>query len=154
MGTSPYYYFVEYEEDLQKALDRLRRREFDVGRYYPAVSSLDFPVTDNSPSPGPKHHSIAEALNKSGADGTRSVLDLEQVVHAPYTNDRDTFGVVFPLSNERLVAIFGSIHPSEVDLRELLFDVIDAVERGMGVYVVGYREGRPKTRLFTGYTND
>jgi hypothetical protein len=36
MGGHPYQYLVEYDDDLQAALDRLRTEVFRSGRYYGA----------------------------------------------------------------------------------------------------------------------
>ena len=156
MGASPYFYFVDYEEDIQNALDRLRQREFRAGRYYPVAACLDFPVTDDSPSPGPKHSSIEEALNSSGPEGTCSILDLERVVDTPYDDDEDSesYGVAFPIADETLIEILGSTRPSPSELEVLLFDLIEDVARGTGIYVVAYCKDTPTTLLFAGYSYD
>ena len=37
MGGHPYWYFVPYQENIQEALNALRQREFQAGRYNPAT---------------------------------------------------------------------------------------------------------------------
>jgi hypothetical protein len=74
MGGHPCYYFVPYEEDIGAALQKLRKREFEAGRYNPAIPFLDFPIGPASPAPGKQHSSIQQALDASDADGTRSIL--------------------------------------------------------------------------------
>jgi hypothetical protein len=37
MGTEPYWYFVEYQSDIDGALQELRKREFEAGRYNPVM---------------------------------------------------------------------------------------------------------------------
>jgi hypothetical protein len=81
VGGEPYYYFVPYQKDIDAALQALRRREFEAGRYNPATPfpSRYFPLGPQSPAPGRQHDSIEEALEDSDADGTRSILDIERV---------------------------------------------------------------------------
>jgi hypothetical protein len=72
MGGHPYWYFVPYETDPSAALQKLRRREFEAGRYNPAIPFPKFPVDLGATSAGAKHRSIKAALEDSDADGTRS----------------------------------------------------------------------------------
>lgn len=37
MGGSPYWYFVEFQDTVEDTLSYLRAREFDAGRYEPAM---------------------------------------------------------------------------------------------------------------------
>ena len=83
MAAHPYWYFVEYKEDLGEALEELRTREFQAGRYNPANPFLMFPVDPNSPSPGTQHDSIAEAMEDAAEDGTRSILDIQKIADEP-----------------------------------------------------------------------
>ena len=46
MGAHPYWYFVKYQSNLQKALDELRDREFKAGRYNPESLTLGDQITD------------------------------------------------------------------------------------------------------------
>ena len=75
MGASPYFYFVDYEPNIQSALDNLRDREFRAGRYNPVMPFPPFPIDASSPAPGAQHATIDQALTDSDADGTRSILD-------------------------------------------------------------------------------
>ena len=38
MGSNPYYYFTEYQTDIGDALHKLRKDEFEAGRYDPNLS--------------------------------------------------------------------------------------------------------------------
>jgi hypothetical protein len=58
MGSTPYCYTVPYENDYNTALQKLREREFEAGRYNPVVPFPDFPLDKDSESPGKKHSSI------------------------------------------------------------------------------------------------
>ena len=59
MGGHFYWYVVDYQPDIA------------AGRYNPAMMFPPFPVSTDSPAPGPKHRSIEAALEASDADGTR-----------------------------------------------------------------------------------
>ena len=81
MGGHPYWYVVDYQEDIAAALNALRQREFLAGRYNPVISYPHklFPIGPQSPAPGAAHISIREAVEASDADGTRSILDIERI---------------------------------------------------------------------------
>ena len=147
MGGHPWFYFVEYEPDLNAALQKLREREFMAGRYNPAVNFPEFPVRPQSPTPGAQHDSIEEALEDSDADGTRSILDMERVGNVP------DYGVVAPLPKEELMNLFGTDRPTR-KMVESSGEVFDALERGQGVYVVVYDDGQPSEVFFAGYSFD
>ena len=147
MGGHPWFYFVEYEPDVGAALQKLRRREFEAGRYNPAVWFPGFPVTPESPAPGAQHDSIEEALEEADADGTRSILDMERV------SDVADFGAVTPLPPEVLRDLFGTQQPTR-EMVEGSDELYDALERGQGVYVVVYDGGRPAEIFFAGYSYD
>lgn len=147
MGGHAWFYYVEYEPDLNAALQKLREREFRAGRYNPAVWFPEFPVGPNSPSPGAQHGSIEEALEDSDADGTRSILDMERVGDVP------DYGVVAPLPSDELMELFGTDKPTreEIDGSDELFE---RLERGQGVYIVAYEGGQPSEIFFAGYSFD
>jgi hypothetical protein len=148
LGGHPWFYFVEYEPSIEAALQKLRRREFDAGRYNPAVDFPDFPLRPESPAPGAQHDSIEEAIEDADADGTRSILDMERVA------DEADFNAVAPLARETLLELFGTDRPTRemIDESDELFD---ALERGQGVYVVVYEGGGgPSEIFFAGYSFD
>ena len=147
MGGHPWFYFVEYESDIDAALQKLRRREFEAGRYNPAVDFPDFPVTNESPAPGAQHDSIEEAQEDADADGTRSILDMERVA------DAADFGAVTPLAQETLLELFGTGEPTR-EMVEGSDELYDVLERGQGVYVIVYEGGRPSEIFFAGYSYD
>src|SRR5258707_9516919 len=105
MGAHPYYYFIKYQTDIEAALQDLRQREFEAGRYNPAQPFLRFPIRPHSAAPGAKHESIYEAIEEAAEDGTRSILDIETV------SDWPDFCVASPLSEEDLEGHFGTKHP-------------------------------------------
>jgi hypothetical protein len=147
MGAHPYYYFVEYQPDIEAALQDLRQREFEAGRYNPAQPFPEFPIRPDSPAPGAKHDFIYEAMEDAGEDGTRSILDIETV------SDWPDFGVASPLSEEDLERYFGTKQPTkEMVSRKLNF--LGAVERGHCVYIIVFAAGQPGGIFFGGYSFD
>ncbi len=147
MGGHPWFYFVDYEPDVNAALQKLRQREFQAGRYNPAVDFPEFPVGAESPAPGAQHDSIEEALEDADADGTRSILDMEQVADTP------DYGVAALLPKEDLMNLFGTDKPTR-EMIEDSDDLYEALERGQGVYIIVYDGSQPSEIFFAGYSFD
>jgi hypothetical protein len=147
MGAHPYYYFVEYQSDIGVALQDLRQREFEAGRYNPAQPFPRFPVRPDSPAPGAKHESIYEAIEDAAEDGTRSILDIETV------SDWPDFGVASPLSEQDLEQHFGTKQPTKEMVSRKL-DFLASVKRGHCVYFTVFESGQPSELFFGGYSFD
>ena len=147
MGGSPWFYFVAYQPDISGALQELRRREFEAGRYNPVLWMPPFPVDANSPAPGAQHASIEEAMEDADADGTRSILDMERI------SDTPDYGAVAPLPNEVLMDLFGTDKPTR-EMIEDNDDLFEMLERGQGVYVIAYQNDEPSEIYFAGYSYD
>ena len=147
MGASPYWYFVDYQENVGDALNSLRQREFTAGRYNPAIPFPLFPVSANSPGPGPQHASAEEALNSADADGTRSILDIF------FISDTAQLFAATPLGPEKLMELYGTATPSKKQVeRNMTF--MDSVPRGHCVYFTVYKDGLPSEIFFGGYSFD
>ncbi len=144
MGAQPWYYFVAYESNIGHALQSLRAREFTAGRYHPAVR---FPGGPNSPSPGAQHQSIEAAMRAAGENGTRSILDITSV------GDRPGYGRVVPLEPGRLLQLYGTTQPTR-EMVEQNMDFFEDLERGQGIYIILYSDGRPSEICFAGYSYD
>lgn len=147
MGGHPYFYVVEYQADIQAALDGLREREFKAGRYNPVVPNLEFPLTAASPAPGAKHASIELAREAAGEEGTRSILDIETIDDAP------DFFVAAPLADDVLDSFYGTKQPTREKIGEDM-DFMEEVERGNCVYIILHKDGKPHEILFAGYSLD
>jgi len=145
MGAHPYQYVVDYEEPLQAALDHLREREFEAGRYNPV---LMFPLEDPGATPGKAHASMDEALVAGDADGTRSILDIAKVADAP------DYCVAASLTDEELMQCFETTQPTPAQLASPPFALYELISRGMARYVIGYEAGTPRRLLFIGYSFD
>jgi hypothetical protein len=146
MGAVPYWYVVKHQRDVNASLQQLREREFRAGRYNPVMPFPPFPVIPDSPAPGARHRAIREALRASGADGTRSILDLERVSEAP------ELGAVTPLSDELLLELYGTTRPA----REMVEQgaEFEYIERGQGIYIILYRDDLPDEIFFAGCSYD
>ncbi len=147
MGASPYFYFVNYQPDVNAALQELREREFRAGRYNPVMPFPPFPVGPQSPAPGAEHDSIAEALEDSDADGTRSILDLDHIADEP------DFGAVTPLPEEILEDLYDTTQPTRAMI-EGNMDFLEDIDRGQGIYIIAYKGGQPSEIFFAGYSFD
>jgi hypothetical protein len=145
MGAVRYSYFVKYQANVDAALQELREREFQAGRYNPV---MPFPpmVGSDSPAPGARHRTIREALRASGANGTRSILDLTRVAKQP------ELGAVCPLADEALLELYGTTRPT----REMVEHGADSeyIERGEGIYIIIFRADQPDEIYFAGYSFD
>ena len=147
MGAEPWFYFVPYQSDINRALQDLRRREFEAGRYNPVIWMPPFPVDSNSPAPGAQHATIQEAMEEADADGTRSILDIERI------SDTPDDGAVVALPTEELIDLFGTDKPTR-EMIEDNDDLFEMLERGQGVYVVAYQDDEPSQIYFAGYSYD
>ena len=146
MGAVPYSYFVRYQPDVSAALQELREREFRAGRYNPVQRFPSQSIGPESAAGGVCHRSIREALRAAGADGTRSILDLDRVSAEP------TLGAVAPFPDEALRALYGTTQPT----REMIEHGADSeyFDRGQGIYIVVYRDGEPAEIYFAGLSYD
>jgi hypothetical protein len=147
MGAEPYWYFVDYRPDIDEALQELRNREFKAGRYNPVTPSIDFPIGPTSPAPGAEHDSIEEAFEDADADGTRSILDIQGIA------DEMNFCVAAPLSDEVVESLYGTVQPTH-QMIEQNMDFFEDLERGHGIYIVVYKDGKPDEIFFAGYSFD
>lgn len=150
MGAKPYFYLVDYQRDADAALQALRQREFAAGRYYPAQDWLEFPVTDNSPSPGPSHATIEAAREAADASGTASILDVERIAPEP------DFCVAAPLSEEELTDLFETTRPTREAVldEEAVDNLLDGIGRGHCVYFTVWEAEKPVGYFFAGYSFD
>jgi hypothetical protein len=169
VGANPYFYFTPYQKDIQAALQALREREFEAGRYDPAMEMADppsymfemrFPPDESWPAPGAQHVSIEEAIEAAEESGTGSILDLSRVGSAP------DFCTVCPLNDQELTQLFGTTKPTRdllesvminprPDSRQSAVDQFwDQIGRGEGRYIVIYSGAEPHEIFFVGYSFD
>ncbi|MBD2597640.1 hypothetical protein H6G74_25440 [Nostoc spongiaeforme FACHB-130] len=181
MGAEVYWYYTNYQPDLNAALQKLRQREFQAGRYNPAIPLLDFPITENSPAPGAQHISIEAALEASEADGTRSILDILRVDDRPCPLSRDefkkalrggeefyqilgeVFNTAFLLPPAELMTLFGTEQPTHEMIESVLLGNTNpngrnqfwhSIDRGTARYIIVYADNQPSEIFFAGYSFD
>ena len=147
MGSSPYTYIVPYEVDFQRALDALRNREFENGRYNPVMPRLPGLIDERTaPGPGRQHRSIDDARAAAGADGTRSILDIV------FVGDEGDIGIARRMTDEELEEYFETTTPTR---KEILENLPVYIERGEAVCLPVYNEaGVPVGICFSGYSYD
>ena len=169
MGSHPYLYFTPYQKDIQAALNALREREFQAGRYDPAMQmasppaymfQLHFPLDDSVRGPGAQHASIDEAMDEAEESGTGSILDLARITSEP------DFCAACPLDADDLVDLFGTSEPSRATVEGVLVNLEkkfdgdpaelfwEQIERGQGRYIVVYEASKPTEIFFAGYSFD
>lgn len=147
MGGHPYWYFVAHDEEVARALQSLRTREFEAGRYNPVTRFPDFPVTAASPHPGAKHRSIEDAIKETAENGTPSILDIHGV------GKRADYGVAVLLPKATLESVYGTPFPTR-EMVEANMDFLNEIERGQCVHFTIYKDGKPDELLFAGYSYD
>jgi hypothetical protein len=150
MGGHFWSYTVPYQQDIRRALEALREQEFRAGRFWqPDEVQPGFfaRLLGRGPSKPRRPASISEALKISDATGTRSILDMERVTDTP------ELGAVSPLRSEELRRLFGTEQPT-LEAIEKSDEFIDRLERGQGVYIILYQQGKPEKIYFAGYSYD
>ncbi len=147
MGGHPYWYFVEYKSDINEALIELRNREFNAGRYNPAIWMPEFPISEETPKPGAKHNSIDEAREDAAEEGTRSILDIEMV------SDKPDYCVAVPYDPEKLKSLFETTEPTH-EMLVKNYEYFDEIERGHCIFIIVYKNNKPDEILFAGYSFD
>jgi hypothetical protein len=152
MGAEFWSYCVPFQEDVRAALEALREQEFRAGRFYqPAEVQPGFlgRIFGRQPSKPKRPTSIRDAIKiaDTNAIGTRSILDMERISDAPAS------GAVSPVPPDELRRLFGTEQPTR-EMVEQSEDLIERIDRGQGVYVVTYRQGRPDEIYFAGYSYD
>ena len=166
MSSFPYYYFSNYQEDVDIALQELRQREFEAGRYAPVMfmDGFRFPPDENSIAPGAQHSSIEAAIKAGGAEGTGSILDIQRILDSP------DFSNPYPLSTsplppEFLMHFFSTDQPTRQLVERVIIEEADdtldvwdelADELGAGGsrYLIVYKGGAPSEIFFIGYSVD
>lgn len=153
MGAYPYWYFVPCEDDFGAALQKLREREFQAGRYNPVTPFQSFPIDLSAPTPGAKHDSIEQVMEQGDEAGTRSILDIAEVAPAPFDGSGMPFLTAFPLAQSDVERLFGTPKPTREQV-ETNKRIWDGIERGSAIYTVTFDKGQPHEIFFGGYSFD
>jgi len=159
MGADPYFYYVDYDEDKNNALQKLRQREFDAGRYSPVMYQWDIPYPlanlSNAPAPGKQHASIEEVMEDEQVmeEGTGTILDIMQI------SDKLGEGSAYVPTNEELIEHFGTDKPTSEIIDEKVWYYWEHVAnsfgvRGVGICITAYHNDAPSALYFGGYSYD
>ena len=149
VGGHFYWYIVDYESDIARALAELREREFRAGRYYPVLKyPEEFLAASPPPAPGAKHRSIADAMRAAQDEGTRSILDIDRIAPSP------AYGAAAPLNDAILRELYSTTEPTREMVEPDFVFAEFMEERGQGVYMLLYEQGKPRHILFAGYSYD
>jgi hypothetical protein len=187
MGANPWHYFTPYQENVEVALQSLKEQEFRAGNYgfnyqlKQMSSALPFGIlsitfdllrlASNVFKPLPsanklikKYGNIAAAmealLEKAGENGTKSILDIENISSQP----RICSACV--LSVNELQEIFQTNKPTREVIESILLNESEIedwnpwqtfwenIGRGEGRYIIAYKNGQPSELFFAGYSFD
>jgi hypothetical protein len=132
MGGEAWSYFTPFEKSVHAALEKLRDQVFESGKF-----------RGSEMEPG----SPEEALANMEDQGTASILDITDVSPTP------EFCAVSPLPDEELESYFGTTEPTHEMILENQ-DFFEPIERGQGIYMTVYNNGRPSEYFFAGYSFD
>lgn len=146
MGAEPYSYKVPYEPDPNAALQKLRAEVFASGKYHGA---------ENNPA------TPEEALELAAEDGTRSILDIREVVDAFPEDGMPAFFAAVHVSEEDCSRYFGTTRPRMEDVMgpdmdDAAVEFWENVERGEARVITLYEDGgdTPTHYYFEGYSFD
>ncbi len=152
MGASGWEYVVSYQEDLDAALDMLRRQVFAEGDFVKPSSVFDLP----DPVSVEDLTEQEEYWEFMGESGTHSILDVLSVV--PADAAAQDYGTIRPLSDAEYAALFETGQPGRADYERLagterLHDYVTG-GRWTGRAAVLWESGAPAEIMFWGYSGD
>ena len=143
---------MDYEADISAALKRLREDVFARGDYATTESVISsgnrlfIPPAD----PRPKPATIEELLEREGASGTHSILDITCISPTPKRK------AISPFPISLLLDYFGSETPSPAEIQEVYeFGLLEKCvnKRWRGIYIIAHFEGEPSDIFFAGFSN-
>jgi len=178
MGSSNWTYFTPYQEDIKQALQELRRNVFEAGDYhrlwlYLEVPEEAFDALEEISWTGTDQHlieelaqvltekhihvalpkppqTIKEAHDRSDAQGTRSILDIERIASRP------AMGVATALPRHVYRQFFDTEKPTREMIERAVATqgLLDDVMRWEAIYVIAFKNGRPDEIFFGGCSGD
>jgi hypothetical protein len=141
MGASGWSYFVPYQPDVGRALQSLREEIFRSGAYGKGFLRGE----DIAP---PEADTIDELLERVGADGTHSILDID------CTADEPDIGCASPAPERLHQQVFGSARPTHDEVEARPGNLTDKLHSGQAYYVIVYSGGKPAEIYFEGSSGD
>jgi hypothetical protein len=149
MGASQWDYYVPYQQDLNVALQQLRREVFEAGEYY-WVNGADWrPEEEREPRPQTLEELWEVELVHEA--GTHSILDVFLVLDPDDTPDYYA-NLVEAVTAEEALELLGTAKPTRAHVKD--FDVFPR-ERWVGRCAVLHDdEGKPQEIYFWGHSGD
>ncbi len=95
-----------------------------------------------------KEDKIKALRRLTGADGTRSILDMYGIKLDP------EIGYISPVTKGQLMKIFGTEEPTKSQILEKLSYIAELCDRMLGKYVIAYNNDKQIEVLFAGYSAD
>ncbi len=152
MSASQWSYLLDFDDDVERAFQRLQARVFERGEYYAYEATT-------------RPRSIAALRAAQAEEGTHSILDMHRVTRdaaPPRPTEAEAGqrllaailggpaaatpnGTVFRMTDDELRTVFGTTRPSQPPATCAL-----AIERGTGRYAVLYDGDRPRALWFVG----
>ncbi|WP_369030142.1 hypothetical protein [Streptomyces adonidis] len=147
MGASHWDYYVPYQEDLNAALQQLRRAVFEAGDYY-WVNGADWrPEAEREPRPRTLEELWEVELVHEA--GTHSVLDVFVVLGPDDTPDYNTVELV---TAEEALELLGTEKLTRAHVPD--FDVFPRSRWVGRCAVLHDNEGKPQEIRFWGHSGD
>ena len=152
MGGYFWSHVAPYQNDIGAVLARLREQEFRAGKFYqPSEIDPGFlgRLLGRKPYKPKPPKTIEEAIKRADSDatGTRSILDMERISETP------DFGTLSPVPRDELQRLFGTEQPT-LEMIEHSDELFESIERGHGIYIIIYEQGRPEKFYIAGYSYD
>jgi hypothetical protein len=163
MGASGWHYLAPYDDDVERALQQLRRDVLARGdflRQYSGFGGLRLPLWMRllagvlGLASAAKRRRLMKlgdpdaAAEAAGEGGTHSVIDLVG------TSRVRTTGYATRAPARVLEQIYGTATPTRADVERHAGDLDEQLDRGEAYYVVVYRDGRPDELYFEGNSGD
>ncbi|MFC9496891.1 hypothetical protein [Streptomyces sp. NPDC056982] len=148
MGASGWDYYVPYQEDLNAALQQLRREVFEAGDYYWVNGDIWLAAEEERE---PRPQSLKELWEDESVQesGTHSILDIFRVVGPDDTPDYNT---VVPVTAEEARELLGTDKLTRAHVKD--FDDFPR-SRWIGRCAVLHDdEGSPQEIHFWGHSGD
>ena len=184
MGATGWSYFVPYQQDINEALQELKRAVFEQGQYEQPFnfeqneleSKLDYlaSVYESLPDEIREHTDHFLELARAAAKQQRprqTPADIEQLLELCGTEGTHSVldieevsstpasGAIAPLSHQKLLDLFGTERPTRDMVEEwsARVDPLDAeplYERWQGIYILVYKDTEPVEIYFEGCSGD
>ena len=158
MGGHYIDYFVPYQPDINQALRDLQQQILDEGDFSWIEEHRARPTTVAEYEEfrewllevyriGEDDEENAEIMYAFQGFETYTALDMEGISETPF------WGKLCPLSEDELDVYFDTREPTREQI-ESNHDFSRAIDRGCGVYIVAFQDGKPTEIYFGFYSND